>query len=1216
VVPLLGHFFYRACVFRILFSVLLLCIGVRAFGQAQNSGQVAGNVADARQLGIPGAAITLRSEERGNELTGKSDAQGQYVFNDVPQGSYTLTVVAPAFEKYVVTHVMVDADSHLRLDATLNIGSVTQQVEVTAGTKSVDTQSATISMVIDNNLVENLPIDGNNVVALAALLPGVTDVSAPTTFTSDTGGPSFAVNGARSSSNLFLFDGLNWNNLFMNTGLNYPNHAALQSVSVQLNNYTAQYGRNAGSILNVLSKSGTDLIHGEAFLFYQTGVVDASDFFTGVKPNISQYQFGASVGGPIIREKLFYEAEFQTLLSHGTAVSNAPTLSYAERGLEPDGVTPRPCDQNGSFAGFAQCASFAGDATSAAVASKVLENPVWTGANATGNAADAISEFNSTWLAQGNSGPSPCVTALQNAYTPAAGTPTTRAGFFPDPEIPSVCFDPTFQNILKHSNLPNPTLNTGSQYLGGVSVVPQPKHEYGGNLRIDWNARPSQIIDFHYYQTYNNDATTNGAGGTTGVQSYEPDFNIANIHAGSVGHTWVLGPNLLNVARLGYKRYVYIVSPLDPTTLANLGSDFSSPTVSQLPIITVSTRFNLGSTAGIYTNNVNEDIEGVDTVSYTHGAHNIEAGLNYVRAQYQGFTSNPGQFTFNNQYANDQSAEAMMGLLYQEQVGNNRKLAAVQHALYTYLQDTWRASPKLTIIAGVRYELPWNWYQPKGYSETFIRDYQSIRFPNAPANLAFVGDPGVRRSLYPTSYNNVSPRIGLSYDLFGNGKTAIRAGFGSFYDATPALVVGIGEPYYYSANYVLPPGSLTNPLYQEPAIPQNYVPGTPATFTSPQSIIFPDPRFQNSYTWGFNLGVQHQLNRGSTIEVNYIGRLSRHLTMPIDLNPAIRDCSGIYYATNPSLYCYGGPVASNNPIADPMSATQTSQIQCTQKPISSVSTTSNLCPSFNVGYTARVVYPNFNYGGQGVVDYTAEGTANYHALQLIYVQRAFRNLTMLASYTFSKSLDMQSNISSTNATPQNINLQYGLSDLNAAQIYNMGFRLQLPNVNAKTWVQNIANNWNFNGLYSVRSGHPMNIIFSGDVSSFDEPQDRPFLIPGQLQTLPSSRHRSQKIAEWFNTAAFVKPNLGTFGNVGRNTVTGPAYINTSFSLTKEIVLARLREGMRAQFRVEVFDPFNTVNLANPGVILSTSSNVSSTFGVVQADNSGNRRMQFGFLFYF
>src|ERR1700677_5631 len=146
VVPLLGHFFYRACVFRILFSVLLLCIGVRAFGQAQNSGQVAGNVADARQLGIPDAAITLRSEERGNELMGKSDAQGQYVFNDVPQGSYTLTVVAPAFEKYVVTHVMVDADSHLRLDATLNIGSVTQQVEVTAGTKSVDTQSATISM--------------------------------------------------------------------------------------------------------------------------------------------------------------------------------------------------------------------------------------------------------------------------------------------------------------------------------------------------------------------------------------------------------------------------------------------------------------------------------------------------------------------------------------------------------------------------------------------------------------------------------------------------------------------------------------------------------------------------------------------------------------------------------------------------------------------------------------------------------------------------------------------------------------------------------------------------------------------------------------------------------------------------------------------------------------------------------------------------------------
>lgn len=1203
----------------ILLSLVLLCMGTRAFGQAQNSGQVAGSVADTNKLMIPDAVITLKSEERGNELTAKSDQEGQYVFNDVPQGNYILTVVAPTFETYVVNHVMVDADAHVRLDAVLQIGSVTDKVEVTAGTKSIDTQSATIAAVIDNNLVENLPIDGNNVVALAALLPGVSDVSAPTTFTNDNGGPSFAVNGARSSSNLFLFDGLNWNNLFQNSGLNYPNHAALQSVSVQLNNFTAQYGRNAGSILNVLSKSGTNQIHGELFLSYQNGHVDATDYFTHVRPEISQYQFGMAVGGPIKRDKLFFEAEFQTLISSGSATAQAPVLTEAEMGLMPDGVTPRPCDTGpgAAFAGQTQCASFAADTSISPTLYKIIENPVYGGPGGTGNSDLAITQLNATWMAQGHSGTSPCVTALQSAFTPTTSSSTSKPGFFQDPEIPAVCFDPTFQNILHHANLP---AIAGSQYSNVVSTVPQPKHEYGGNLRIDWNASQRHIVDFHYYQTYNNDETTNGVGATTGVESYEPDFNTANIHYGSVGDTWVVRPNLLNVLRVGYKRYVYVVTPQDTTTIQQLGANFSPPTYSQLPIIDVSSRFQLGSTAGIYTNNVNENIEGVDTVSYTHKEHNIEAGVDYVRSQYQGLTSNPGFFDFNNQFANDASAEAMMGLMYEVQAGNNKKIAAVQHALYSFAQDTWRAAARLTIIAGVRYELPWNWYQPKGYAETFIRDYQSTRFPNAPANLAFVGDPGVPRSLYATSYNNVSPRIGISYDVFGNGKTAIRAGFGSFYDATPALVVGIGPPFFFSETNILGTGSLTNPLYGETPIPANYVPGQPGQFPNPQTIVFPDPKFRNSYTWGFNLGIQHQLNRGTTLEVNYVGRLSRHLTMPYDLNPAVRDCSGAYFQTNPSLYCYGGgvPTAYNPPPYT--TTTQDTTVLCTARAVSAAPTATNDCPAFNVGYTARVPYAQFNYGGQGVVDYSAEGTANYNAFQLIYVQRAFQNLTMLASYTFAKSLDQQSNISTTNATPTpytNLKAQYALSDLDSRQIFNMGWRLQLPRTStAKPWVQSIVNNWSLNGLYNARTGHPLNIIYSGDQTTAAEPQQRAVLAPGQSQSLPGNRHRTDKIAEFFNVPAFSKPHTGSYGNVGRNSVTGPALINTSFSLSKDIELRRLGEGVRAQFRVEVFGPFNTVNLGNPGLSLNTSGTSANNFGTILTDAGGNRRLQFGFLMYF
>jgi len=1188
----------------VLLSLALCWGGVRAFGQAQNTGQVAGNVVDATKHTVAGAAVTLTSEERGNVLSVTTNAEGEYTFNSVPAGSYTLTVVAPTFEKYVADHVAVDADSHLRLDASMKAGSVSAEVEVTAGTAAIDTQTATVGAVIDNNLVENLPIDGNNVIALAALLPGVTDVSAPTTFTSDTGGASFTVNGARGTSNLFLFDGLLWNNLYLNSPLNYPNHIALQQISIQLNNFTAQYGRNSGSIVNIISKSGTNQVHGEAFISYQNGSVDAADYFTHLRPQLDQYQFGAAVGGPIIKDKLFYEAEYQELLSDGTFTAESPTLPYAERGLEPDGKTPLPCTSTGEFALYQQCANFSSDAGIGNTGNVVEQNFTYTGGQ---YYADAIQQMNSTWVAEGHTGTNPCVTLYQSLPTAANAAIGLKAGYVVNAEVPSICFDPTYTALINHINMPVPTINEGVGYLpDAASTVPQPRREYGGNLRVDWNATSRHIIDTHFFKTYNNDATPNGEGS---VANYEPDFNIARITAGSIGDTWVLGPSLLNVFRVGYKRYVYGVSPTDPTTLQQLGSNFPVPGIPELPAVTVDARFTLGGTAAYATNNVSEDIEGTDSISYTHLTHNVQAGVDYLRNQYDSIQANPGSFTFNDHFANDQAIEALLGLVQTETVGNNKRISAVQHALYSYAQDTWRAAAKLTITYGVRYELPWVWYQPKGNASTFIRGYQSQRFANAPANLAFVGDAGVPRALTSTDYTNLSPRIGIAYDLFGNGKTSLRGGFGTFYDATNAQIVGIGEPFYYTATYAYGPGSFTNPLYTLPAIPINFAPGQTPSFTSPQSIVFPDPHFKNAYTIGANLGIQHQVNRGTVVEANYIGRFSRHQSMPYDLNPSVVDCSGSYFQSNPNLYCY----------ANLTTTTQTN------------SWLSNNAPN---GWPLRSVYPGFNYGGQGVVDYSSHGTANYNAFQTIYTQRAFANLTMLASYTFSKAMDTQSDSTTTNklAQPNNVGWNYGPSNSDARHIYNMGFRLKLPTtLTAKPWVKAIVNDWNFNGIYNARTGHPLTPLNPGDMYGSNEPDQRLQLVSGSNEKnviLPSNRHRncalgsqsvgtSCKVQEWFNIAALEKPTIATYGNTGRNFLPGPAYILTTFSMTKEIELAKLREGMRAQFRFEAYNVFNTVNLGTPGLTISTGT-TANNFGVISSQCTGctNREMQFGFLLYF
>jgi len=1176
-----------------LFGVILLTYSAPLFGQAQNTGTLAGTVYDTAHSAVPSAAITLTSEDRGNVYTATSNASGEYTFNDVPVGAYSLQASASGFSTFVTHHLVLDSDTRLRVDANLKVGSVDAQVEVTADQLAVDTQGATVGQVIDNALVENLPIDGNNVVALASLLPGVTDVSAPTTFTDENGGATFSANGGRANSNLFLFDGLLWNNLYLNTGINYPNHAVLQEVSVQLNNYAAQYGRNAGSIFNVVSKSGTNAVHGEVFFHYHNTIFDAANYFSHSTPPQVTYQFGAAVGGHIIRDKLFYEAEFQSLVGYTNIPASAETLTPAEEGLNANG-TPFMCT-NPALAGQ-QCASFAGDAKPGVSTSQLIVNPLFTSPIPTSfgsNPTQAKAQLQSTWAALGNSGTSPCVTALTNLGT----------GFLTNAEIPAVCFDPTAQAIINHGYIPRPTTQLGSsQFLYATQQTIEPQREYGGFFRMDHNLSSRQTMVYRFYRTDNTSQMSNGGNSaTTGVPSYELDNNAAFITAGSVSHTFIVTPNMVNVATLGYKRYAYGVVPTDTTTLNQLGSTYIYPGFQSLPVINVNTRFTLGNSLDAYTRAVNENEELLDNLSWVRGRHNFQFGVDYLHLQYLNVRAYTGRFDFygNPGYTNAQASDFIMGLVYQTTVGNTQRISAIQNAIYQYAQDTWRIAPRMTFNLGIRYELPMPWYQPDGAAATFVRGYQSTKFPNAPANIAFVGDGGIPRSLINADYTNVSPRIGIAYDVFGNGKTAIRAGFGTFYDAIPATIVGSTQPYTYRAGYQYPLGSLTNPLIGLPAVPQNYSgQGTPA-FTSPFSIIYPDQNYRNSYTLGVNFGIQQQVSKGSIFEVNYIGRFSRHLMMPVDKNPDVVDCSGSYFAANPSLYC-------------------TSIVPQAMCPSGYTCTSVNGNPTSN--YTARVVYPGFGYGGQGVVDLLTEATANYNALQLTFRQRTYRNLTLLANYTYSRNIDEQTSLSTSNSTPQpqNIATQYGPSDLNTTQIFNMGWRLGLPKFHSNIrGISYAFSDWAFNGIYNARTGHPVNITFGGDELGTDEPSQRAKLLPGMSPTLPSNRHRIQKINAWFNPNAFAKADPFVADGVGRNTIIGPAYINTQFSLTKNFSFARFREGMRGQFRAEAFNVFNTINLGQPAATYSTSAAQASTFGSINSSGANpNRVIQFGFILYF
>jgi hypothetical protein len=227
---------------------------------------------------------------------------------------------------------------------------------------------------------------------------------------------------------------------------------------------------------------------------------------------------------------------------------------------------------------------------------------------------------------------------------------------------------------------------------------------------------------------------------------------------------------------------------------------------------------------------------------------------------------------------------------------------------------------------------------------------------------------------------------------------------------------------------------------------------------------------------------------------------------------------------------------------------------------------------------------------------------------------------LLANYTYGRTIDEQSTLSTTSSTPlpEHIGTQYAPSDQNTTQIFNMGWHLNLPMWSTSSAaLKAVFGDWGFNGIYNARTGHPFNITIGGDEIGTDEPQQRAYLIPGMSPTLPSSRHRIDKIAAWFNSTAFKKPDLKTVGNIGRNSMVGPAYINTQFSLTKNIVLNRFRQGMHAQLRAEAFNVFNTVNLGQPQASYTTSTTNATTFGSINSPGQNpNRRMQFGLLIYF
>jgi hypothetical protein len=936
---------------------------------------------------------------------------------------------------------------------------------------------------VTREFVENIPLNGRNILELMVLSPDVSPSVAPGAHSDydqfairpDAVSGFMSASGGRGNSTGFYLDGGIDEDTYDQVANVYPNPDAIQEFSYETNNYSAKYGGRGGGIVNAVTKSGTNQFHGTAFEFVRYYALNARNFFASTQDGLKRNQYGFTVGGPVQKDKTFFFFSWQ-----GTKLLSVPTENVA--------TTATRAELNGDFS--ALCSG----------------------------------GFDSSGICPSANG-----TQLIN---PSNNQP------FLNNQIPTADFDPVALKVL--SLVPVGAPETGLAYYATQTV--ENDNQFVTRVDRDWGTK-FRFSARYLYDNLTEPAEPNLSNLLTAAQNL--GWRSQNI---TLNGEYLLHPNLISTVTATYNRVMATrtgVTGFPSWTSLGVNIPNLSPHPSETDV-DLGIGGYLGSCCGGLGFNrfPSAEYEFDNNWTYVRSSHTLQFGVDikyHERTTGDSDYIGEGCFSFNAQISGNNLSDFMLGKpsSFEQRLATEGTLQRSLPAWY--ITDGWKVSRKLTLDLGLRWD-PWVPLSASGNKlDIFSQaDYDqgigSKRFPLAPPGLLFAGDPGVPDTATPASFRVFDPRIGFAYDLFGNGRTAIRGGFGMYQDEPFANAWnGPGGSIPFILQSSIPfPVSLNNP-YSTPGFPDIFA-GHPNLNTQPWPEPFflyaDDPHLTYPSIQQWNLTVEHQITPSLMFRTAYEASESYHLFNAIEANPA--------------------------------------------RYIPDQSTLENV--------QSRRIDPQFTNIALSV----SNGTASYNALLIEAEKRMSHGLSLTAGFRWAKSLDESSQWEGDENVPDPFNMEFGRgpSDFNIGKQLILSSLYALPTMQSWGFLgRQVLGGWHLNTIVTVRSGYPYSINSGignsmigsecGGSCEFADIVGNPYL--------PSNRPLSQRLNEWFNPAAFTYNAIGTFGDAPRNFLVGPSYADVDTALVKSFPIRKgpFAETQKIDFRAEFFNIFNRANFYNP-----------------------------------